>query len=293
MEITLCVTILAALLSCLFGVAHAEDAKPVTANVIRGYLLDNSPWVDPQKTVDTIKFGDGDKAIHKAAVCWYPSIENLRKARDMGCDLVVTHEPTFWEHAAPEQQWRGKKPGIAKCEVLEGSGMVVLRAHDTWDQWPEVGIRDSWAAFLGLGPCIHTNKSHRYHGVYEVRSQSLRMLAQELANRVKPLGEDSVQAMGDPNRTIEKVAIGVGCVTPDEECIDAGADAIICCYDGASYWSTRERLHESGAAILTLEHGTTEMPGIENLCKHLAERFPSVKFQYIAEHPRTWTVKGL
>jgi putative NIF3 family GTP cyclohydrolase 1 type 2 len=293
MALGICATLLILFLICVPAAIHAEETKPVTANVIREYLLTNSPWVDREKTVDTIKTGDGDKPIHKAAVCWYPSIENLRKAQKEGCDLIVTHEPTFWEHAAPEQQWRGKKPGLAKSELLEKSGIVVLRAHDSWDQWPEIGIRDSWAAFLGFGPCIYTNKDNRFYGVYEVVPQTLRMFAQEVSNRIKKLGEDSVQVMGDPNRTIAKVAIGVGCITPGEECLDAGADAILCCYDGASYWSTRERLHESGAAVLTMEHGSTEMPGIENLCKHLAEKFPSVKFQYIAQHPRTWTVKGL
>ena len=64
------------------------------------------------------------------------------------------------------------------------------------------------------------------------------------------------------------------------------------CYDGASYWESRERLHEMGAAVIVLEHGTTEMPGIENLCKHLAEQFSDVAFQYFAGHTCPWTLVG-
>ena len=276
----------------LSAAAMADETTSVTPTTIREYLLSHSPWVNREKTVDTIKFGDPEKVVKKAAVCWYASIETLRKAKEEGCDLVITHEPTFWEHAAPEQTWRTKGPGIAKRELLEQSGMTVLRAHDSWDQWPEVGIRDSWAAFLGLGKRVYESKQNRYFGVYEVPEQSLHKFARYMANRIHPLGEDSVQVIGAPKRRIAKVAIGVGCATPEEECIQAGADVIICCYDGAGYWNMRERLHESGAAVITLEHGSTEMPGLENLAKHLREIFPQVEFVYLAEHPRTWTVKG-
>lgn len=274
------------------GPSEKQEITPITPNCIREYLLTHSAWVNREKTVDTIKFGDPDKVVKKAAVCWYASIETLRKAYEAGCDLVITHEPTFWEHAASEQAWRAKGPGMAKCALLEQSGMTVLRVHDTWDQWPEVGIRDSWAAFLKLGTCVYTSKETRYYGVYEVQEQTLRMFAQHVANCILPLGEDSAQVIGDPNRRIKKVAIGVGCATPEEDCIQAGADVVICCYDGAGYWNLRERLHESGAAVITLEHGSTEMPGLENLAGHLREVYPQVEFVYLSNHPKTWTVKG-
>lgn len=47
-----------------------------------------------------------------------------------------------------------------------------------------------------------------------------------------------------------------------------------------------------GVGIVTAEHGTSEMPGMMSLRDRLAERFPAIEFVWIAEHPRTWTVKG-
>jgi putative NIF3 family GTP cyclohydrolase 1 type 2 len=206
---------------------------------------------------------------------------------------VITHEPTFWEHAAPEGQWRDKDPGKAKVAFLKEAGLTVLRAHDTWDQWPEHGIRDAWAAYLGFGKPVYESKDSRYYAVYDIPEQDLRSFAQHMADKVRPLGEDSAQVIGDPARKVRRAAIGVGCITPDEEYIkEGGADVIICCYDGASYWSTRERLHESGAAVITLEHGSTEIPGMESLTGHLAARYPGVEFIHIGEHARTWTVRG-
>ena len=79
---------------------------------------------------------------------------------------------------------------------------------------------------------------------------------------------------------------------PDQEMVEFGADVLVMCYDGQSYWSSRERLVEMGVSIVTVEHGTSEMPGMIEPRHHLAVQFPAVEFISIAEHPRTWTVKS-
>lgn len=259
---------------------------------IRHYLVSNSPWVDEKNTVDTVKIGDPSRAVKKAGVCWYPALATIKAAHAAGCDLLITHEPTFWEHAAPEQHWRDKEPGTTKRLFLEETGMVVLRAHDTWDNWPELGIRDSWARGLGLGHRISEGSVLHWHGLYAIEPQPLRRFAQYVADKIKPLGEDSVQVMGDPERIVSRPSLGVGCVVPDKEMVELGSDVLLMCFDGAAYWASRERLYEMGAAIITVEHGTTEMWGLESLCRHLAGVFPDVEFRYFAEHPRTWTVRG-
>ena len=127
---------------------------------------------------------------------------------------------------------------------------------------------------------------------YEVPETTLRGFAQQVADRIGPLGEDSVQVMGDAEAKVCRPAVGVGCAVPDQEMVEFGADVLVMCYDGASYWSSRERLVEMGVSIVTVEHGTSEMPGMMNLRDHLARQFPAVEFIWIAEHPRTWTVKS-
>jgi len=271
--------------------ASTPADRPTTLD-IRKYVLSQVPAIDPEKTVDTVKIGDPTRPVKKAGVCWYPSIETIKAAHAAGCDLLICHEPTFWEHAAPEQEWRHKAPGDAKRKFLEETGMVILRAHDTMDRWPEVGIRDSWARVLGLENPPQADPADPFRAIYRMKPVRLRDFAREVARRIKPLGEDSVQVMGDPERLVSRPAIGVGCISPDAPEVEAGADVVIGCFDGASYWRSRERLHEMGAAVITLEHGTTEMPGMESLYKHLAGKFPQIQFEYFANHPRPWTVRA-
>jgi len=270
--------------------AERTDEVPTT-DEIREYLLSKSPWVDRERTVDTVKVGDPAREVRKCAVCWYPSVWDIRAAIAARCDLLITHEPTFWEHAPEESYWRDKGPGTVKSRLLADSGLVVLRAHDTWDNWPELGIRDSWARFLQLGKLIQEGSSLRWTALYEVPEQTLSEFARHVAGRVRELGEEGVQVMGERARTVRRVAVGVGCAVPDQEMVEAGADVLICCFDGASYWAHRERCYEMGAAIVTVEHGSSEIPGLRSLRDHLAEVFAAVEFIFVAEHPRTWTAR--
>lgn len=263
-----------------------------TTNDIRNYLLDNSPWVDRNNTVDTVKVGDPDRPVRKAGVAWYPSIHDLRAAAAAGCDLLVVHEPLFWNHWDRDPGLRATPAGVEKDRVLSESGLVVLRAHDSWDNWPDVGIRDAWARHLELGPRVREGSSVRWHAVYEYEPAPLREFARHVADRIAPLGEDSVQVIGDPERVVSRPAVGVGCGVPGLEMVQFGADVLVMCYDGASYWSTREQMVEAGAAVVTVEHGTSEIPGIRALRDHLADVYPDVEFAWFSEHPRTWTVRG-
>lgn len=267
----------------------------VTPRIIHEHFSSNSPWLRPEPW-DCVRYGDPEKPVSKAAVCWYPALDTLRAAHAAGCDVVVTHEPLFWYRPnVPDiwNYWQEHEPGLSKKRFLDETGMAVVWEHDSWDQWPEIGIRDSWARYLGFDKryCI-SEEQPAILATYEVSPQPLRKLAQHVADRVRRLGEDSVRVMGDPDRVVSRPSLGVGCGCPNAEMVAKGSDVLIMCYDGAVYWEARERLYEAGAAEIVVEHGTSEMPGIENMCQHLSEVFPQVEFQYFAEHPKPWTVMG-
>jgi putative NIF3 family GTP cyclohydrolase 1 type 2 len=260
-------------------------------NEIREHLLSRSPWVDRGQTVDQILWGDGQRLIHGVGVGWMPSLDNLMAAHSLGCDAFVAHEPLFWEHRPEGTRYRNVEPGLAKIRFLDESGMVVLRAHDSWDNWPAIGIRDSWARGLGLLDRLDEDRT-RWHASYRITETTLRAFAQTVANRISPLGEDSVRVYGDPARIVSRPALGVGCGGPDSDMVDLGADVLLVCDDGASYWATRERLVELGAAVIVVEHGTSEMWGIASLARYLAEMFPPLCVRYVDRHARPWTVTG-
>ena len=255
------------------------------------HMIAHSPWVNPETTVDTIKAGDGDKPVRSVAVCWYPSLANLRAAIEMGCDLLVTHEPTWWDHHDRPGGWRERGPGLEKTQLLAESGLVVARLHDTWDNWPEIGIRDSLAKGLGFTRFVGEDET-RWHATYEVPEQTLHDFAGYVAEKVAPLGEDAVQVIGDPAMLVRRPSIGVGCGGPQEDMIELGSDVLIMCFDGASYWSQRDRFAEQDVGVIALEHGTTEMWGLESLATYIGDTWPDLDVRYLDHHWRAWHVRA-
>lgn len=261
----------------------------MTTDDLLRHMIEASPWVDPDRTVDAVKGGDGARPIATVAVCWFPSLANLRRAVDLGCDLLITHEPTWWDHHDRPGGWRDRGPGLEKTRLLEESGLVVARLHDTWDNWPQLGIRDSFARGLGL-ECYVGEDETRWHATYEVPEQSLRDFARYVAGRVAPLGESTVQVMGDPDRRVSRPSIGVGCGGPAEDMIALGSDVLIVCFDGAGYWSQRDRFLEQGVGVIALEHGTTEMWGLESLAGYIGDTWPELTVHYLSDHWKPWHV---
>ncbi len=73
--------------------------------------------------------------------------------------------------------------------------------------------------------------------------------------------------------------------------IDLGSDVLIMCFDGAAYWHLRDRLAEQGVGVITLEHGTTEVWGIESLSNFIGEKWSELDVHYIDNHWKPWHVR--
>lgn len=263
----------------------------MNTNDIHKHLLEKAPWVDPATTVDTVKAGDPTKEIKSVAVGWMSTMANLQLAHEKGCDLFITHEPTFWHHSQDEEPSRTEVPGIAKQKFLDETGLAILRIHDIWDPWPEIGIRDSWATGLGLEKRIAEDPS-KYVATYEMHETSLEAFVKHVAMKVAPLGQDSVWVIGEPNWRVSHPAVGTGCGTPGLEMISEGADVLLVCDDGFSYWSRGERFFEMGVASIMVSHATSEMWGMENLALYISKTFPELQVTYQDKHPKYWTVSG-
>jgi putative NIF3 family GTP cyclohydrolase 1 type 2 len=263
----------------------------MNTNDIREHLLSKAKWVNLEHTVDTIKAGDPLKEIKSVAVAWMGTMENIQLAYEKGCDLLITHEPIFWHHSQDEKPERSQVPGIAKQKFLDETGLVILRVHDIWDPWPEIGIRDSWATGLGLEKRLAEDPT-KFVAVYEIPEMTLSEFGKHVAEKVRPLGQDSVWLLGEPDWRISHPAVGTGCGTPGLEMIKEGADVVVVCDDGFSYWHSGERFYEMGVGVVMVNHGTSEMWGIENLAQYIKKTFPKLEVTYIDRHPRYWTIKG-
>jgi putative NIF3 family GTP cyclohydrolase 1 type 2 len=258
------------------------------ADDIRDHFLSIADWVDPATTVDRIIVGDPGAEVSRVLVTWISSVGAIEQAVARGCQMVITHEPTFWVHAnelAAVGGWTADsmKSLVAdrKRRCIEEHGLVILRIHDAWDAWPEVGIPWAWARHLGLEgrPAALTERGYQQR--YDIEPTSLDELARLIASRTAPLGEPAVQVAGPAGKLVSRVGVGAGCYCDVSTFQALGCDVSVVCDDGAWYWQDLQLAADNDHAIIRVNHGTSEEPGMITLTNYINDALPDVSAAHL------------
>ena len=79
------------------------------------------------RVCDSCKMGDPDKEVNKVGITMFPTPEVLKQAAQWGADLLIIHEPIFYDHLdriTEESQRQAKK------KIIDESQMALYRYHD-------------------------------------------------------------------------------------------------------------------------------------------------------------------
>ncbi|UCF35744.1 MAG: Nif3-like dinuclear metal center hexameric protein [Acidobacteriota bacterium] len=262
--------------------ASASQKKELRNTDVYEYLksLDGG-WVDWEKTVDTFKSGDPEGIVKGIAVGWMSYTESLRRAEKLGCNLFVTHEPTYYDHWDNDESFFRFKSAREKKQYIEESGVTILRCHDMWDQYPKIGIPEAWGKLLELGEPID---GAGWYYVYDGAGATAANIATGMAARLAPFGQPGVQLIGPPDIPVKRLVLGCGAITPMFEFIEKyRADMAICTDDGFTYWREGAFAVDAGFPVAIVNHPVAEENGARLLAEHLAQVFPQVPVHHVPQ----------
>ena len=172
-----------------------------------------------------------------------------------------------------------------KLRFIEEAKLTILRIHDAWDRFPDVGIPFAWAEFLGLeGPPAALDPS-RYQHRYDIEPVKAIEFARRVASRTAEIGEPVIQLAGDPEKTVRRIGIGTGCGCSPLVYEELGCDLFVVCDDGSSYWRYIQRSVDAGDPVVRVHHGTSEEPGMLTLARYLGEQFSEASFEHLSHRP--------
>jgi putative NIF3 family GTP cyclohydrolase 1 type 2/GNAT superfamily N-acetyltransferase len=251
----------------------------LTASQVHAHFRSVGTWVDwDAHTTDGFKFGNPDIEVKGIAVGWQSVQSALEEAHAKGCNLFITHEPTFYAHMDDNEALKASEPGRSKVAFLERTGMVVYRCHDVWDVFPRLGIVDAWSAFLELGEPINKVRYYNLHALPPVAAWELVM---SIAQRITPLGEQAVEFFGTRWKVVHKLAVGTGAITDVRRMVELGADVVLTTDDGASVWRDGSWIRDMGIPMIRVNHAVAEIPGMRKLADYLRAQFPGVPVEFI------------
>ncbi|HUU29168.1 MAG TPA: Nif3-like dinuclear metal center hexameric protein [archaeon] len=263
-------------------ISCAGPAKALTASEVHKYLnsLDGG-WVDWDKTVDTFKSGGPQDEVKAIAVGWMSYTWALQKALEAGCNLFVTHEPTYYNHRDNDPEIFRFEVAGKKREFIEKTGITIIRCHDVWDKVPEMGITQAWGKLLELeGPL----EGGGCYYVYDGKGQKAGAVARKIASKVAYMGQPGVQFIGPEDKAVYRIAIGCGAGTPMFQFIEElKADMAVCTDDGFTYWREGAFAIDSNYPVAIVNHPVSEEYGVQLLAEHLAQVFPQVPVHHIPQ----------
>ncbi len=249
---------------------------------IQNFLLSAMPnWKRPANTVDTIKSGDENIEVTGIAVGWMGYLWALERAVELGCNVFITHEPTFYHHHDYDYALFKLKAVQEKQQFIRDHGLVIIRCHDLWDRMEKMGIPDAWGDILGFKRLATASEFIR---IYQIKTQTAHEVARHVAVKTRCFGQPAVQLIGSGDHLVSKISIGTGAITPFFDIVrQHSIDLAICTDDGINYWRDGAYAIDMGIPIIVVNHPVSEEAGIIQLAKYIRLNFPVTPVHHIPQ----------
>ena len=242
-------------------------------------ILKQVPGAPLEGTVDTLKAGDLSTAVTGIVTTFVATVDVLRQARGLGANLIITHEPTYYNHRDQADWLTGDAVYAAKRRLIEENGLAVWRFHDHWHMHQPDGIYVGFTAKMGWQSYQDAENKERYH----LPPTTLNELAEEFKRK---LGLPRIRTVGPAELVCREVVVVVGSMPGEYQLkgLSAGADVLVC--GETVEWQVFEYVRDASAAgmprgLIALGHEVSEEPGMAYLVDWLRERLPGVPITHV------------
>lgn len=248
------------------------------------------PW--RSDTVDTFKAGDPDTPVTGIAVTMMATLDVLERAAASGQNLIITHEPTFYNHLDQTANLEQQNDAVlaAKRAFIEQHHLVVWRFHDHWHARKPDGILLGMTHALGWDQYQDPNTQF----LFTLPKGSLNDWALSIKNK---LGIRVLRVVGDPQLQISKVAFLPGAAgsarqiqaleRPDVEALIIGE---------TPEWETVEYVADAASehrnkALIILGHIPSEQAGMQECTRWLKTFISEVPVEFVPAPEPFWLPK--
>ncbi len=271
--------------------AMAQNKKPTAREVVAAIQEHvGIPW--QKETVDTFKAGNPDTPVTGIAVTMMATMDVLQRAAANGQNLVITHEPTFYNHLdRPDGMDESDAVWQEKRAFLEKHGMVVWRFHDHWHRRKPDGILAGMVHAMGWEK--YQQEENPY--LFTMPERTLEALAAEVA---KKLGSPVVRVVGERGMKVTRIAFSPGSAGFVRETHALEMDNVEVLLVGETReWETVEYAADAASegkrkALIVIGHVPSEQAGMEECARWLKMFVKDVPIEFVPTKQPFWTVAG-
>jgi putative NIF3 family GTP cyclohydrolase 1 type 2 len=269
----------------LAGGGSVAPAGELTAAQVIDRIKQNVGVAWRSQTVDTFKAGNPDTPVKGIATSFMATLDVLKRSAASGKNLVITHEPTFYNHQDLSDGLTGDAVYRYKQDFIQKRGLVVWRFHDHWH------ARKPDAVFLGLAQAAgwdqhQVGDDQRF---YQLPATTLGALARDLQRR---LNDHTMRVVGDPKTPVSKIAVSVG-YSDLMDTVQMLPQADVFIGGELREWEGVEYAQDAVASgqkkgMILLGHVVSEDPGMKLCAAWLKTFIPEVPIQWVPAGEPFW-----
>ena len=276
---------------CL-AAARRVSAQSITAQTVIDRIKAHVgvPWKLP--TVDTIKAGDANTPVTGIAVTMMATFDVLQRAARDGQNLVITHEPTFYDHLDSTATLLRESDAVtrAKLKFIADHHMVVWRFHDyAHAMHPDIILS-------GVVRALGWTAWQARDMPWRIRMPGTTLAA--LADSIRrTLGAHALRVVGDPTMKVSSIALVPGAAGFSLHRLamrDSTAQVLV--IGEAREWETVEYLDDAIAAgqhraLIIIGHIPSEQPGMEDATRWLRTFITEVPVTFVPAKDPFWMMR--
>jgi putative NIF3 family GTP cyclohydrolase 1 type 2 len=231
----------------------------------------------PEITCDTVKHGDPEKEVKKLAVTMFATVDVLKRAKEWGADMIIVHEPTYYDHM---DKYRDDPVVNAKKALIEELDMVIFRYHDHMHRREKDQITYGQAEYLGLSGKITPTQ----YGGSSILESDRPITASELVRHMREdLGIPYARAAGAAELPARRIGLCFGTPSGVAEILAGDADMVIT--GEASEWRISEYARDAALlgmnkSLIVMGHIGSEAGGMMWLKRDLEAKHPDLELEY-------------
>jgi putative NIF3 family GTP cyclohydrolase 1 type 2 len=239
-------------------------------------------------TVDVIKAGDPGTEVKGIVTTMFATMEVLKKAKELGCNLIIAHEPLYYNHLDDTKQLQNDPVYLEKKKFIDDNKLVVWRFHDYIHSLKPDAIDYGMTLKLGWTDYVSENRYNRF----DIPRTSLKELLVYL-KRIFP--ENAFHIIGNPDMKLSGIAFAAGAPGSSAHIRilrDPTVDVLLA--GEVPQWETYEYARDAvsqnrNKAVIFLGHVTSEESGMEYCAEWLREFIKDIPVHFVASGPSYWT----
>jgi putative NIF3 family GTP cyclohydrolase 1 type 2 len=268
-----------------------DPPKRLTAAEVMQRVIAATGATPPASTVDTLKAGDPSTVVTGIVTTFMDTYPVLEQAVASGKNLIITHEPTFYNHPDDQSALAADPVQQQKLTYIREHHLVVWRFHDTWHMRQPDGILAGMVAQFGWKQYQSSTDPHHF----TLPPTTVGKIGSALQAKT---GARAIRIVGDPAMAVTDVELMPGASGSDRQIKALEQENVQLLVAGESReWETVPYVVDAAAegrkkALILLGHEISEEAGMDECASWLKTLFPGVPVEFISAGEPFHTVQS-